>query len=89
MNVPVFKGVPLIVIVLFAQFAVTPDGKPVAVPIPFAFVVVCVIFVNGVFTHNVGEEEAFPTVLVKGDVEFTMIVPVAEILPQPPVKGME
>jgi hypothetical protein len=39
-NVPAAVGVPLIVIVLPAHAAVTPDGKPVGVPIPVAPVVV-------------------------------------------------
>ena len=60
MNVPVAVGVPLIVITLLDQFAVTPDGNPVAVPIPVAFFVVCVIFVNGVFCIKVGLEDAAP-----------------------------
>jgi hypothetical protein len=52
--------VPLIVITLLDQFAVTPDGNPVAVPIPVAFFVVCVIFVNGVFCIKLGLEDAAP-----------------------------
>ena len=59
---PVALGVPLMVIVFPAQAAVTPEGKPVATPIPVAPVVVCVIGVNAVLTHNVGVEEAAPTV---------------------------
>jgi hypothetical protein len=35
----------------------------VAVLIPVAPVVACVILVRSVFTHNVGEEDAAPTVL--------------------------
>jgi hypothetical protein len=52
--------VPLIVITLLDQFAVTPDGNPVAVPIPVAFVVLCVIFVNAVFCIKLGLEDAAP-----------------------------
>ena len=78
------EGVPLIVIVLAAQAAVTPAGNPVAVPIPVAPVVVCVIGVRAVLIHNVGVEEAVPTVLDG----VTVIVPVALIVPQPPVSGM-
>ena len=48
------------VIVLDAKAAVTPDGKPVAVPIPVAPVVAWVMFVNAVLIHKVGEEEAAP-----------------------------
>ena len=45
---PEAVGVPLIVIVLDAQEAVTPAGSPEAAPIPVATVVVCVIAVSGV-----------------------------------------
>ena len=56
-------GVPLIVIVPPDQLAVTPAGKPVTAPIPVAPVVVCVMLVIAVFTHNVGLELAGVTVL--------------------------
>ena len=72
------------VIVLAAQDAVTPEGKPVAVPIPVAPVVVCVIAVNDVLTHKVGEEDAALAVMLR----VTVIVPVAFTLPQPPVNGI-
>ena len=75
---------PLIVIVLLAQAAVTPLGSPVAVPMPLAPVVVCVMFVNAVLIHKVGLELATPAVLAG----VTMMVPVAFTLPQPPVNGM-
>ena len=84
MNVPEAVGVPLIVIVFDAKAAVTPVGKPVAVPIPVAPVVVCVIFVSGVLIHNVGVDDAADTVLLG----VTMILPVAFTDPQPPVNGM-
>ena len=51
------------VMVLEAHEAVTPEGKPVAVPIPVAPVVVCVILVNAVLIHKVGVEEAAPAEL--------------------------
>ena len=51
------------VMVFDAQTAVTPAGNPVAVPIPVAPVVVCVIFVNKVFKHNVCNDDAALTVL--------------------------
>ena len=72
------------VIVLEDQEAVTPAGSPVAVPIPVAPVVVCVILVNAVFRQSVGVEEAAPAVLTA----VTVIVPVAFTEPQPPVKGI-
>ena len=81
---PVAVGVPLIVIVLLAQVAVTPEGSPVAVPILVAPVVVCVIFVNAVLIHNVGVLEAAVAVLAA----VTVMVPVALTLPYPPVNGM-
>ena len=40
------------VIVLDAKAAVTPDGNPVAVPIPVEPVVLCVIAVKAVLMHN-------------------------------------
>ncbi len=61
MKVPDAVGVPLIVITLAAQLAVTPDGKPVAAPIPVAPVVVCVMFVKTVLMHKVCVELAAPT----------------------------
>ena len=84
MNVPAAVGVPEIVMVLDAQAAVTPAGRPVAVPIPLAPVVVCVIAVRAVLIQRVGVEDAAPTVLSS----VTVMVPVAFTLPQPPVKGM-
>ena len=61
-----------------------PAGRPVAVPIPVAPVVVCVIFVIAVFTQTVGVDEAELTVLFG----VTVIVPVALIVPHPPVSGI-
>ena len=84
MNVPDAVGVPLIVTVLVAHAAVTPDGKPVAAPIPVAPVVVCVIAVSAVLLHKVGVLDAALTVLAG----VTVIVPVALTVPQPPVSGM-
>ena len=81
---PEAVGVPLIVIVFDAQDAVTPAGSPVGVPMPVAPVVVCVIFVRAVLMHSVGVEDAAPTVLSG----VTVIVPVANTVPQPPVNGM-
>ena len=72
------------VIVFDAQAAVTPAGKPVAVPIPVAPVVVCVMAVKAVLIQSVGVDDAAPAVLF----EVTVIVPVAFTLPQPPVNGM-
>ena len=72
------------VMVLDAKAAVTPAGNPVAVPIPVAPVVACVILVNAVLMHKVGVDDAAPTVLFG----VTVIVPVAFTLPQPPVNGM-
>ena len=75
---------PLIVITLLAQAAVTPAGKPVAVPMPVALVVPCVIFVITVFTVSVGVVDAAAV----EQAAVTVIVPVAFTLPQPPVKGI-
>ena len=73
------------VIVFEAHAAVTPAGKPVAVPIPVAPVVVWVILVKAVLIHKVGLELAAPTLLFA----VTFMVPVALTLPQPPVNGTE
>ena len=81
-------GVPERVILLLAQAALTPAGNPVAVPIPVAPVVACVIFVNAVLIHSVGVLDAAPAVLVGVLEEVTVIVPVALTEPQPPVNGM-
>jgi hypothetical protein len=84
LNVPEAVGIPLIVMVLLAQAAVTPVGSPVAVPMPVAPVVVWVIFVKTVLIQSVGVEDAVPAVLAG----VTTIVPVAFTEPQPPVNGM-
>ena len=84
MNVPDAVGVPLIVIVFDAHAAVTPAGRPVAVPMPVAPVVVCVTAGRAVLRHKVGVEEAEEAVLDG----VTVMVPVAVTLPQPPVSGM-
>jgi hypothetical protein len=83
-NVPEAVGVPEIVMVSPDQTAVTPAGKPVAVPIPVAPVVVCVMLVKAVLIHKVGVDEAAVTVLSG----LTVIVPVAFNVSQPPVNGM-
>ena len=51
------------VMTLAAQAALTPEGNPVAVPMPVAPVVACVIFVNAVLIHSVGVLDAAPAVL--------------------------
>ena len=72
------------VIVFDAHAAVTPAGKLVAVPIPVAPVVVCVIFVIRVLMHKVCVDDAAPAVILA----VTVIVPVALMPdPHPPVKG--
>ena len=88
MNVPEAVGVPLMVITSAAQAALTPAGSPVAVPIPVAPVVACVILVNAVLIHKVGALDAAPAVLAGVLPEVTVIVPVAFTAPQPPVNGM-
>ena len=72
------------VIVLPAHAADTPAGSPVAVPMPVAPVVVCVMFVKAVLIQRVGVLDAAPAILVV----VTVIVPVAFTLPQPPLSGM-
>ena len=85
MKLPAAVGVPEIIIVLDAQEAVTPAGRPVGAPIPVAPVVVCVIDdVRAVLMQSVGVEEAGLVVLFG----VTVMVPVAFTAPQPPVSGM-
>ena len=48
-----------------AQAAVTPAGNPVAVPMPVAPVVVCVMFVKTVLIQSVGADEADPSVFAE------------------------
>ena len=74
---------PLIVIVLEAHAAVTPAGKPVAVPMPVAPVVAIVMLVSAVLIHRVGVLDGAPAVLFG----VTVIVPVAVFVPpvQPPI----
>jgi hypothetical protein len=72
------------VMTFVAQVAVTPVGRPVAVPMPDAPVVVCVILVRAVLIQSVGVDEAAVAVLAA----VTVIVPVALTLPQPPVRGI-
>ena len=84
MNVPAAVGVPEIVMVLLAQAAVTPVGNPVAVPIPVAPVVVCVIGVKAVLIYKVGVEDGALTVFAG----VTVMVPVAFTIPLPPVSGI-
>ena len=60
-------------------------GRLTGVPIPVAPKVVWVIIVNGVLTQIVGDDDGVEAVLFG----VTVIVPVATILPQPPVSGIE
>jgi len=71
--VPVTVGVPEIVIVPANQEAVTPAGRPVAVPMLVAMVVECVMFVNIVFTVNVGLDDAALAVLSTQGVTVVMV----------------
>ena len=76
---------PLIVITLPDQAAVTPAGNPVAVPMPVTLVVACVIFVKAVLTVSVGVDDAVPT----AQAAFTVMVPVAfTALQLVPVSGI-
>ena len=84
MKVPAKVGVPEIVMILDAQAAVTPAGRPEAVPMPVAPVMVCVMLVSAVLMHRVGVEDAAPTVLS----DVTVMVPEAFTVPHPPVSGM-
>ena len=61
---PDAEGVPDIVISSDDQEALTPDGKPVAEPIPVAPVVAWVMSVSAVLIHNVGVLDAPPAVFI-------------------------
>ena len=75
MKVPTAVGVPAMVITLADQIAVTPAGKPVAVPMPVAIVVAIVIDgVKAVFTVNVGLDDAVPAVLRVQGVTVVVVV---------------
>ena len=64
--------------------ALTPAGNPVGVPMLVAPVVVCVIVVMALLIQMVGVDEA-TLVVLSG---LTVIVPVADTVPQPPVSGI-
>jgi hypothetical protein len=84
LNIPVAVGVPLIVIILLFHDAVNPAGRPDTGPIPVAPVVVKVMLEdNAVLTQRDGVADALVTVLTN-----TVIVPVALMVPHPPVNGI-
>ena len=62
MKEPLAVGVPLMVMIFPDHDAFTPGGNPVAVPMPVAPVVACVMADNMMPTHKLGVEEAGPTV---------------------------
>ena len=68
------------VMVFDAHTAFTPAGNPVAVPIPVAPVVVCVIFVNKVFTHSVSEGDDELTVLAGVTVIALLVADATQLL---------
>lgn len=74
------------VMVLDDQEAVIPAGKPVAVPMPVAPVVVWVMAgFSGVLMQRVDVPGEGPLTVLIG---LTLIVPEALTVPQPPVRGM-
>jgi hypothetical protein len=75
LKIPVAVGVPDIDIELDDQLAVTPAGKPVAVPIPVAPVVATVIDgVKTVFTSSVGFVDAGDAILSMHGVTVVVVV---------------
>ena len=66
------------VMVFSFHVAVTPSGKPIAVPIPVDPVVAWVIVVRLELTHREGLEEALPTVDVD---EVLMVLEIMEVQP--------
>jgi hypothetical protein len=84
-KVPEAVGVPLTVIVFPEKLADTPEGSPLAAPIPVAPVVVKVIFGEiAVLMQIVGFVDGGETVLFA----VTVIVPIAFTVPHPPVNGI-
>ena len=88
-KVPDTDGVPLMVIVLEAQMALKPAGKPLTpdtpgFKIPVAPVVLCVMLIKAVLMHKVGVVDAALTEFAV----ITVIVPVAFTVPQPPSNDM-
>ena len=88
---------PLIVITLAAHAAVTPAGNPVAVPIPVAPVVVCVIAARAVLMQSVGVDDAELTVLFgvtswyfvdETVLQPPVVVKVSKACPENPVGGV-
>ena len=79
---------PLIVITFADQVAVTPEGKPVGVPIPVAPVVDIVIEDIGKKPQVLSLTDGVGLTKVLFGHEITVILPVAFTLPQPPVKGI-
>ena len=77
-------GFPLIVSVLELKEGVSPEGRPLTVPMEVTALVVCVIGVRAVLIHKLGDEEAADTEAKP----VTVMVPVAFIEPHPPVRGM-
>jgi hypothetical protein len=66
------------------NIALTPVGNPVATPMPVAPEVICVMVPKDVLIHKVGVDDA-ALVVLSG---VTVIVPLADTVPQPPVNGM-
>jgi hypothetical protein len=66
------------------NIALTPVGNPVATPMPVAPVVICVMVVIALLMQIVGVDDA-ALVVLSG---VTVIVPIADTVPQPPVNGM-
>ena len=91
MNVPDAVGVPLIVIVLAFQEAVTPAGKLLGTPMPVAPVVVWVIAVSAVLIQSVGEDDAALTVLAGVTVtsrSIVLLVSLQVVTPTPLLFGV-
>ena len=71
-------------IVFATQLAESPGGNPVAVPIPVAPVVVCVI---GEIEEKI-QTDCVPDATLALFTAFTVIVPLAFTAPQPPANGI-
>ena len=86
-NVPDTVGVPVMVTIFAAQLPLVPAGNPVTVA-PVAPVVAYVIFVMAVLIHTVCASVPAAELRMMVLSGFTVMVPVVEIVPQPPVRLM-
>ena len=86
-KVPETVGVPVMVTIFAAQLPLVPAGNPVTVA-PVAPVVAYVIFVIAVLIHTVCALVPAAELRVMVLSGFTVMVPVVDTVPQPPVRSI-